>query len=361
MQHVDDHHLFDEPRYQRQTSRAYRAGQQRRAEPGHDAAARGARSGAGGGAGEQGAAGAGGITSAVSRLKNYVGDLLSGGRGSVGAGGLRAGNDAGARKVRRVSVGGSPAEGGADAEADGCERGEAVLARSVHSFGAPAMREDTGAGGGELGDGGEGGEISGHDGDEDATGEEEEEDELEEQVDRVFPNWLVEHAVSSRSTCRSCAGKIQEGEVRVGLQGFNAWGYVVRWYHLGHVSFPRSIAGMAHRIRGFTTLRKWGKDLVRQAVGGPAPAGTRGAEGAAARTPGIRDTLQQRLAQMSQTFRTASNEYMRQLMMNPEGMLPGLDRMLPPSPRSSAFSAQRYLSSGLVLQFVGHRSIGRRG
>ena len=52
-------------------------------------------------------------------------------------------------------------------------------------------------------------------------------------------------------------------------------------------------------------------------------------------------TLQQRLAQVSQNFRTASNEYMRQLMMNPEVRLPGFDRMLPPSPRASAFSAQR--------------------
>lgn len=40
-----------------------------------------------------------------------------------------------------------------------------------------------------------------------------------------------------RLICPLHAG--QEGEVRVGLEGFNAWGYVVRWYHLAHVKFPR--------------------------------------------------------------------------------------------------------------------------
>lgn len=44
---------------------------------------------------------------------------------------------------------------------------------------------------------------------------------FEDDEEEVFPKWLVEHAVSSRSTCRSCAGKIQ---VRTCVCGGGAWG-----------------------------------------------------------------------------------------------------------------------------------------
>ena len=36
--------------------------------------------------------------------------------------------------------------------------------------------------------------------------------------------------MSGRSRCRSCNENIELGHVRVGRQGFNAWGYVVKWY-----------------------------------------------------------------------------------------------------------------------------------
>ena len=73
-----------------------------------------------------------------------------------------------------------------------------------------------------------------------------------------------------------------------------------------------SIAGSASRIRGFDTLRKWGKDLVRQAVG---PAKGSSSSSPPARLSGLRDALQRGVSQLSQTFRTASNEYMRHLML----------------------------------------------
>ena len=73
-----------------------------------------------------------------------------------------------------------------------------------------------------------------------------------------------------------------------------------------------SIAGSASHIRGFDTLRKWGKDLVRQAVG---PAKGSSSSSPPARLSGLRDALQRGVSQLSQTFRTASNEYMRHLML----------------------------------------------
>jgi hypothetical protein len=222
MEHVDDHHLFETPAGQgqgRQRSTATRARHRRGESTSLQATI--------------------GLTQAVSRLKSYVGDLLTG----KGAGRDAQREGGSPRKWQRVlsSVGGSAAtspggeashphpHGGPDAvssmeEEDGEDEEGVNIEANRDSYRRRIARGEESSD--ELQQGEE---------------EEEEEEEMEGAEAGLFPNWLLEHAVSSRSTCRSCKGKIQEGEVRVGLQGFNAWGYIVRWYHLAHVKFPRSV------------------------------------------------------------------------------------------------------------------------
>ena len=204
MEHVDDHHLFSA-----QQQVAQQANQQCSL---RIAAARAALRGT-----HMSAVGGGGVASVVSQLRDFVGGLISGATSGIGGEGRREGRKERSprKKVRRVPS----REGGG-----GVEGGTIALAPSIHSSASivgdegeddnEEEDEDEDGSAGELasceeGDGREGGERE---------REEEEGDGGKQEVGEkgYFANWLVEHALSSRSTCRSCEGKIQEGEVRGG-------------------------------------------------------------------------------------------------------------------------------------------------